>query len=149
MKHHPVTAVAILLSVALFAGHAAAADMAAGVVRLCIGTAIVVRDGRDIPATPGLRLNERDTLKTGDDGSMGVILRDDTLVSLAPGSVVTLNRFAFSPEADNLGLTLNISKGKAVVHSGKIAKIAPKAVKIETPAMVMGVRGTTFAVGVN
>ncbi len=149
MKGTHIIAVTVFIVMAFSLGTAAAGETTVGVIRLCLGAATVTRDGREIPATTGMRLNEKDILKTGADGSMGVILRDDSLISLAPGTGVTMTRFAFAPEADNLALNLNVSKGKVVIRTGKIAKIAPKAVKLQTPAMVMGVRGTTFAVAVN
>jgi hypothetical protein len=128
---------------------AAAEEKPAGVVKLAYGTASVVRGGNEMSATPGLRLLEKDVLKTAEGASMGVILRDDTLVALGAGTTVAIARFAFAPENEDLALDLRVTSGKIVMHSGGIARISPKAVRLETPTMIVGVRGTTMAVAVN
>jgi hypothetical protein len=43
---------------------------------------------------------------------------------------------------------LKFVEGVAVYVSGKIAKLAPDAVRLETPAAIVGVRGTTIGVDV-
>jgi hypothetical protein len=79
---------------------------------------------------------------------LGVTLKDDTRVSLGPGSEVRLNSFLFTPAEGRLGLVLNFVRGMAVYVSGKIAKLAPDSIRLETPWAIVGVRGTTVAVQV-
>jgi hypothetical protein len=43
---------------------------------------------------------------------------------------------------------LNFVKGVAAYVSGRMAKLAPDAVRLETPAAIVGVRGTTVAIKV-
>jgi hypothetical protein len=43
---------------------------------------------------------------------------------------------------------LNFIRGMAVYVSGKIAKLAPDSIRLETPGAIVGVRGTTVAVQV-
>jgi hypothetical protein len=108
----------------------------------------VVRAGAQLPAEAGQAIFEADTVKTGADGRLGITLKDDTRVSLGPSSEVRVNRFVFAPAEGNLGLVLGVVRGVMAYVSGRIAKLAPDSIRLETPAAVMGVRGTTLAVRV-
>ena len=44
------------------------------------------------------------------------------------------------------GLAINVVRGMAAYVSGRIAKLAPDAVRLETPGAIVGVRGTTIAI---
>jgi hypothetical protein len=91
---------------------------------------------------------ESDSLRTGDDGGIGVTLNDDTRLSLGPSSEVSLESFKYSPAEGSVGLAMRFLRGIAVYVSGQIAKLAPDAVRLETPSAIVGVRGTTLAVHV-
>ena len=89
-----------------------------------------------------------DTLRTGAAGTLGVTLRDDTRVSLGPGSEVRVERFLYDPAAGQLGLALRFVRGITAYVSGRIARLSPDAIRLETPAAIVGVRGTTLLVRV-
>jgi len=109
----------------------------------------VVRAGAQLPAEAGQPIFEADTVKTGADGRLGITLKDDTRVSLGPSSEVRVNRFVYAPAEGRLGLALGVVRGVMAYVSGRIAKLAPDSIRLETPAAVMGVRGTTLAVRVS
>jgi hypothetical protein len=139
------------LAFVLFAAPAFAQQPdAAGVGRIKVasGSAFVVRAGAAIPAQAGQVVYESDTLRTGADGRIGVTLKDDTRVSLGPASEARLARFVYVPSESRLGLVLSVAKGVVAYVSGRIAKLAPDAVRLETPGAVVGVRGTTLALRV-
>ena len=116
---------------------------AAGQIKIASGSVVIVRGTSTIPAQVGQPVYEADTLRTGDDGKVGITLKDDTRLSLGPNSEVRLDRFAFAPAEGRLGFVLKVVKGVAAYVSGQIAKIAPDAVRLETPSAIVGVRGTT------
>ena len=116
---------------------------AAGQIKIAAGSVVIVRGTNTIPAQVGQPVYEADTLRTGDDGKIGITLKDDTRLSLGPNSEVRLDRFAFAPAEGRLGFVLKVVKGVAAYVSGQIAKIAPDAVRLETPSAIVGVRGTT------
>jgi hypothetical protein len=126
----------------------AQAPRPAGLIKIASGSAFVVRAGAQLPAEAGQAIFEADTVKTGADGRLGITLKDDTRVSLGPSSEVRVNRFVFAPAEGNLGLVLGVVRGVMAYVSGRIAKLAPDSIRLETPAAVMGVRGTTLAVRV-
>jgi hypothetical protein len=85
-----------------------------------------------------------DILRTGADGRMGVVLRDDSRLSLGPDSEIQIAHFAFAPAQGRLALVAKIARGIIAFVSGSIAKLSPDAVRIETPVAILGVRGTQF-----
>jgi hypothetical protein len=116
-----------------------------GIVKIVEGTAEVQRGDQTLPASAGLALLEGDVLRTGADGRLGVVLRDDTRVSLGPDTEIRIDRFLFAPAQGQLALVLKMARGVAAYVSGKIAKLSPEAVRLETPVAIVGVRGTEFA----
>jgi hypothetical protein len=119
-----------------------------GTLQRVIGTAAVVRQDQILPAKAGLEIHANDTLRTGADGSIGVVFDDDTLLSLGPGSVLIIDEFVYAPRQGKLSLVFRMLKGTAVYLSGLIAKLAPDSVLFVTPSASVGVRGTKFAVKV-
>jgi hypothetical protein len=139
----------VLTAVPALAGNRAApgslqqAPDAAGRIKIVSGAAFIVRAGKTIPATVGVAVFEADVLRTGADGRLGLTLKDDTRLSLGPSSEIRLDRFAYAPAEGRLGFVLSVVRGVAAYVSGRIAKLAPDAVRLETPAAIVGVRGTT------
>ena len=141
---------ALILSLLLVASAALAQDgTGAGRVKVASGAAFVVRDGRAIAATPGQVVLEADVLRTGADGRLGVTLNDDTRLSLGPTSEVRVDRFAYASADGGLSLVLKFVRGVTTYVSGRSAKLSPDAVRLETPAAIVGVRGTTLAIRVD
>jgi len=137
-----------VLALVLLAAPAYAQQAIAGRIKVASGSAFVVRGGAELPAQAGQVLYEADTLRTGADGRLGVTLKDDTRVSLGPTSEVRLDRFAYAPAEGQMALVLKLVRGVAAYVSGRIAKLSPDSIRLETPAAIVGVRGTTLALRV-
>ena len=106
------------------------------------GRATVVRQGQTVSAKVGLEIWENDTLRTGPDGSIGVVFNDDTLLSLGPESVLVIDKFVFAPRQGKFSIVLRMLKGTAAYLSGLISKLAPESAFLETPSAYIGFRGT-------
>ena len=132
----------------LMAAPALAQEPAAGQVKVASGSAFIVRNGNAVPVRIGEIVYQSDGLRTGTDGRIGIMLNDDTRVSLGPSSEVRLDRFAYAPAEGQLGFVLRVVRGVAAYVSGRIAKLSPDSVHLETPAAIVGVRGTTLALRV-
>ena len=120
-----------------------------GVVQIASGPCSLIRDGQTSGIQIGLKLQENDVLETGAEGSLGLVLRDDTLLSIGPNSRFVLDRFVFSPADEQMGLAARLNRGVMMMVSGQIARMAPESVRIETPMALLGIRGTRFAVKVS
>ena len=83
---------------------------------------------------------------TGADGSVGITFIDNSLLSAGPNSVLAIDRFAFDSTTHQGAFEASLKKGTLAVVSGKIAKQSPDAMKVQTPAAILGVRGTEFVV---
>lgn len=136
------------LTLALFASVALAAGEA-GQVKTVKGSAHVERDGKQIQATQGMTILESDTLVTGDDGSMGVTMTDNCLLSVGPNSTLAIDKYAFDSTTHAGTFDASLHTGSLAVISGKMVKQSPDAMRVHTPATVMAVRGTEFVVKVN
>lgn len=146
---NPRWSVAVLVFVCSMATPALAQERpAAGRIKVSSGAAFIVRDGAQVPAQVGQLVFETDGLRTGPDGKVGVTLNDDTRLSLGPNSELKLDRFTYAPAESSFGLVLKFVKGAATYVSGRIAKLAPDSIRLETPASIIGVRGTTLAIQV-
>lgn len=146
---NPRSRVAALLLVCAVATPVVAQERpVAGRIKVSTGAAFIVRDGAPVPAQVGQIVFEADGLRTGGDGKIGVTLNDDTRLSLGPNSELTLERFTYAPSDSAFGLVLKFVRGAATYVSGRIAKIAPDSIRLETPASIIGVRGTTLAIQV-
>jgi hypothetical protein len=141
-------AVALAVLVAASSPAVAQQPTPAGRVKIVVGTAFVVHEQREVPAKVGDIVYETDSLITGSDGRVGVTLRDETRISLGPRSEVRLDRFLYSPADGQLAFVLSVVRGLATYVSGRIAKLSPDAARLQTPAAIVGIRGTRLAVRV-
>jgi hypothetical protein len=137
----------LLLLCAVVALPALAAE--AGRVKVSKGEVQIERDGKRLPAPVGATIQARDTVKTGPDGSVGITFQDNSLLSAGPNSELVIERFVFDSTTHKGEFDTALKKGTLAVVSGEIARQSPEAMRIRTPAAIMGVRGTEFVVKVD
>jgi hypothetical protein len=139
------------ISIAVLAAGLAVPALAAdiGQIKIAKGQATIERGGQAIPATPGTRLQTGDVLKTGADGSVGLTMSDNSLLSAGPNSVLSLDRYEYDSTTSQGQFDSTLTKGSLAVISGRIAKQSPDAMKVRTPASILGIRGTEFVVSSN
>jgi hypothetical protein len=119
-----------------------------GQIKVAKGQVTVERAGQALPGQVGLRLEAQDVVRTGADGSVGITMRDNSLLSAGPNSLVALERFEFEPTTQAGRFDSRLDRGTLAVLSGRLAKQSPQAVTVRTPSAVLGVRGTEFVVAV-
>jgi hypothetical protein len=129
-----------------FAMSAVAADI--GQIKIAKGSVTVERATQSLPGTVGVRLQPSDVITTGADGSVGITMSDDSLLSAGPNSTLSLDRFAFDSTTHQGQFDASLRKGSLSVISGRIAKQSPDAMTLRTPSAILGVRGTEFVVSV-
>lgn len=126
-----------------------AAQDYAGVVKTAKGNVAAERGTVRVPLAAGARVNQGDRIVTGSDGFLGITMRDDTLLTLGPGSVLALDSYAFDPKTHDGNFLASLTKGVLSVVTGLIAKRSPDAFLVKTRVSTMGVRGTEFIVEAN
>jgi hypothetical protein len=129
-------------------GAAAADEPGAGFVKNVTGQAFIERNQQVLPARVRDVLLEKDVLVTGPDGSLGVILQDNGVLSLGANSRMAISSFLFKPAEEKLSFVARLTQGKILYLTGLIAKLDRNAVRFETPTAVCGIRGTRLAIAV-
>ncbi len=118
----------------------------AGHVKVSRGAVQIERAGQKNPAAVGAVVQAGDVVTTGADGSVGITFLDNSLLSAGPNSMLAIDRFTFDSTTHQGSFESSLRKGTLAVVSGKLAKQSPEAMKVKTPAAVLGVRGTEFLV---
>jgi len=120
-----------------------------GQIKIAKGEVTIERKGETTPAKVGTRLETADVLRTGADGSIGITMADNSLLSAGPNSILSLDKFDYDPTTNQGKFDARLQKGSLAVISGRMAKQSPDAMTVRTPSAILGVRGTEFAVSVN
>jgi len=137
----------LLLAGAWWGSHALADE--AGRVKVSKGDVRIERNGKTLAAPVGTIVEVADTVRTGASGSVGISFHDNSLLSAGPNSELVVERFVFDSTTHQGEFDTRLKKGTLAVVSGKIVKQSPEAMRIRTPAAIMGVRGTEFIVRVD
>jgi hypothetical protein len=137
----------IAMAAAVFAAASYANDV--GQIKSVRGAVHVEREGQRLEATPGMNVRQADRLITGADGSVGVTFLDNSLLSAGPGSVLEIEHYTFNSTTHAGKFDATLKRGSLAVISGKMVKQSPEAMRVRTPASIMGVRGTEFLVRVD
>ena len=124
----------------------AAEGDAAGMIKSSKGEVSIERAGSRLAGTVGTPVFIADRVRTGADGAVGVTLRDNTLLSAGPNSLVVVDKFAFDSTTNGGTMSIAVRKGTLAVATGKIAGQTPESVDFRTSTAVIGIRGTEFVI---
>ena len=119
-----------------------------GRIRTLEGEASILRAGARLPAAVGGALFRGDVLLTGKPGAVGIVLSDETTVSLGSGSELSLVAFSFVPNEGRFGLVMRMARGTFAYLAGLIGKLAPDTIQLQLPDATIAVRGTKLLVTV-
>lgn len=133
--------------VALFvSGIAGAQDAHVAIFKNISGSLKVIRNDSPIDATVGMPLFKSDRVVSTAGATGGIAFKDGTSITIGPSSEISIRDFAFEPAESKYAFSMYLAKGTAIYSSGKIGKVSPESVHVETPNAVVGVRGTRFIV---
>ncbi len=121
----------------------------AAVVKSVSGSALVSRGGQEQPLKPGMTVAVGDTIRTAADGRVGLTFKDGSRLALGGNTELRVDTFSYAPAQKQLGMVVKLLRGVIEFVSGRIAQLAPGAVKVETPTSVIGIRGTRLLIGVD
>jgi hypothetical protein len=124
------------------------ADDSIGAIKKLNGAATVVREKAEHKVNIGAPVFMKDVLKTDNTGSLGITFKDNTMISVGPNTVYTIDEYVYQPNEQKLAFVSKVSKGTLHFVSGNLTKLAPDAVKVKTPEATMGIRGTRFLIKV-
>jgi hypothetical protein len=110
------------------------------------GVVFIQRGGTTLPGAAGAALYRGDLIRTGKPGAVGIVLTDDTTVSLCSSSELSLNDYAFDPKEGKFALVIRMIKGTFSYITGQIVKLAPDTAQVRTPDATIAVRGTKLLI---
>ncbi len=123
-----------------------AADPHVALVKSVSGRVSIVQGGNARDAAGGAQLRVADRVVTAPGATAAIVFKDGTMLTLGGGADINVRDYVFEPKAGKYAFSVYMSKGSAIYQSGKIGKLAPAAVKVETPKATVGVRGTRFLI---
>lgn len=140
MKHGNLAAPMLVMS--LLMASAASWAQEAGTVKSAQGDVRVERAATSTALHAGDVIHEKDRIVVPAGGSAGITLKDETLISIGPKSILTVDRFAFDSKSHDGQVVASILRGAARFVSGLVARSNPKAIAYFTPTSTIGIRGT-------
>ncbi len=117
--------------------------LAIGKITTAQGTITIQRADQTIQLTEGEFIYLDDVITAGQT-AVGIAFADETTMSVDPNSTMVIDDFVYDPENPTTGsMNANILEGNFSFVSGQIAKAGNDAMKVTTPVLTIGVRGTT------
>lgn len=108
----------------------------------------IVRDAKEIVPVAGTQIMRSDKILSGPQSAAGIVFKDGTQLTVGSSTEIKIDQYVFQPEDAKYAFSVYLNKGSAIYSSGKIGKVAPQSVSINTPRATVGVRGTRFIVKV-
>lgn len=136
-----IWAVVILGVVGLF-NSAFAQDGHVALFKSVSGDVKVVRHDVTLVPVAGTKLMRSDVVVSGPQSSGGIVFVDGTLLTVDASTEIEISRYLFQPELAKYDFSLYLKKGTAIYSSGKLGKLSPESVNLNTPRATVGVRGT-------
>jgi hypothetical protein len=136
----------LLCSALLAAGHGhAQTPSAATIVFAASGATLTDASGQRRPAARGMAVASGDTVETG-NGTLQLKMVDGGMVALQPGSVLRLDAYHLGQGGGAEGAKgfMSLVKGSLRTISGFIGKARPDDYRLDTPAGLIGIRGTEY-----
>ena len=119
-----------------------------GFVKKLKGDAVIQRDKNVIQVSIGTKLLSKDIIKTSKNSSVGLIFKDNTLISLGSNTQFDIEKYEFEPADKKEVFTARIARGTMTCLTGLISKLNPEAMVIKAKSAAIGIRGTHFAISV-
>ena len=137
-----IRSVVLLVSLAL-----ASASAWSAVGRILIFEGDVRVNGEQVSAdTPS---NQEDTVTTGPDSSVTIVMADNSVLDLDEGSEIAISDYNFDASVPEENTSqIGVLAGTLRYVSGKIAKDDPNNVSFSAGTSTIGVRGTFISISV-
>ena len=141
-----ISRVGFLVGACMLAGSAFGQNNHVAIFKNVAGTVKVVRHDANLTAVSGMELLKSDKVVSGPGASSGIVFKDGTSLTVGASSEVVIRDYVFEPRESKYAFSVYLAKGSAIYSSGKIGKLSPDSVSVDTPKATIGVRGTRFIV---
>ncbi|MFH1135700.1 MAG: FecR family protein [Pseudomonadota bacterium] len=117
-----------------------------GAVTAVEGEVTLTRNGVAQAVKVGTPLHQLDVIGSKADGRARLLFNDNSIVSLAPGTILTINEFVYDPAAQVRVGRFRLLLGKIKCFVNDALGYKNKKFQVSTQTAVIGVRGTDFLV---
>ena len=100
-------------------------------------------DGSRSALTEHAPVYQLDQIETSADGALEIEFVDHTTFSIGSDARMVLDELVYSPSSHSGSAVFSAVKGTFIFISGEVAASGPDAMRVKTPAGVLGIRGTT------
>jgi hypothetical protein len=110
------------------------------------GNVEILRQGKlpAVPAKIGDRLEPGDSIRTKNGARAQVRFIDDTVLTIAPGSLVAIERYLYDGPQGVRQAVLNVMRGLVACVVSRVLKAEQPTFLLQTHTAVLGVRGTEW-----
>ncbi|HQX60732.1 MAG TPA: FecR domain-containing protein [Burkholderiaceae bacterium] len=136
----------LILATAGLTGLAQAQDEHVALFKSVSGDVKVARAGTTLVPVAGTHIMRSDVVTSGPKSTGGIVFVDGTLLTQDASSEIEITRYVFQPETSTYDFSIYLKKGATIYSSGKLGKLSPQSVSVNTPRASVGVRGTRFLV---
>lgn len=105
----------------------------AAAIKVSKGIVQIVHAEKTFSGRLGAKLRVNDTVITGEDGSVGMIFLDGSVLTMGPDTEVLLKRYSFDPTTYMGGFDAHVKKGTVSLQAGGLADSGPDNVSVTTP----------------
>ena len=106
-------------------------------------------DGSRVELNVGDPVYQGDILESSGDGSIGVLLADETTFSMGENGRMVLDEMIYDPSTQEGSVSMTALQGVFTFVSGQVAKTDPDAMTLDTPVATIGIRGTQVGLDIS
>ncbi len=118
----------------------------AGRFLLAVGDVAVARGQAEIRAATGTPVQSGDTIRVGPASNAQIRMTDESIVGLRPGTVLRIDAYEYSGQAEPRSL-FSLLKGGFRTVTGAIGRLhSRERYAVRTPTATIGIRGTHYTV---
>ncbi len=120
-------------------------------VNAAVRNEVVLQSAGDDAVRPAVAAEQvflGDQVSSGEAAALQILLNDETVFTVGENCDMTIDEFVYDPSSQAGSIVASIQKGTFRFMSGKIATRNTDAVRINTPAGYLGVRGTMLDLAV-
>ena len=136
----------LILATLSIAGATSVAAQEVGQVVAFEGSAEIVRAGATLAVQPGTPIQKKDEVRTGKPGRVRIVFQDQSVVTVADDSRLTIDEQVFDPATNSAQSAVGLLKGKVSSIVSAYYNWSGAKYEVKTPTAVAGVRGTEFVV---
>ena len=119
----------------------------AGRIISSVGDVTILRDGQKVAGYIGTQLLSGDTVRLGAESNAQIYFTDSSIVALRPDTEFKISEYRFQADKPEEGRAfLNLVKGGMRTITGLIGKLDNRNYSVNTPVMIIGLRGTHYGI---